>query len=705
MNRLRVAVDTGGTFTDFVVLDEATGTLDVFKVPSTRGHEADGIIGGLTHFLERSGRSGEDVVFFSHGTTVGTNALLEAKGARTGLLVTKGFRGIYEVGEQSRPYGSATYDLFYEKLPPLVPARLTEEVVERVLHDGSVLAELDETSVRRAIRRLVNHRVESVAVCLLFSFRNAAHEERIGELFAEMAPHIDVSLSSAVAPQIREYYRLSTAVVNAYLNPRLREYIGRLGERLRAIGSNGTQYYIMRSNGGVSTFDEAAHRSVQTILSGPAAGVAAAARLIETIAGYPNVVTFDMGGTSTDVALVEGGTPVRSMGGKVHGRDVLVPMLDIHTVAAGGGTVAWIDAAGGLQVGPRSAGAQPGPACYGRGGTQPTVTDANVVLGYLGFADLAGGAVRLDREAAEKAISDTIADPLGLTLAQAAWGILEIVNVRMEEAIKVVSSNRGYDLRDFYLLAFGGAGPLHAAALARDLRMRGVLVPAFPGAFSALGLLLSDVRQDYVTSELLALSNAAPARVKAILEALRARGERELLAQGFARERLRYEYAFDLRYVGQGYELTIDLPDVPASNVDLEILRTRFDQHHLQVTGHAAPEEPVEIVNFRVTAVAQVPQAPVGAAFPGGVAAADAKRDERRLLFDGLEVMTAIYDRSLLAEGEVIDGPAILVQSDATTLVLPGQTARVIGLGQIEVVGAPQALNTPQTIERQRSPC
>ena len=686
MGRLRVAVDTGGTFTDFVVLHEETGALDVFKVPSTRGHEADGIIDGLRAYLERTGAQASDVVFFAHGTTVGTNGLLEGAGARTGLIVTEGFRGVYEIGEQSRPYGSSMYDLFYEKLPPLVPARLTEEVRERVLFDGSVNVAFDEASARAAIERLAAHGVESAAVCLLFSFRNGDHERRILELFAELAPHIDVSLSCEVAPEIREYYRLSTAVVNAYLNPLVRRYIDELGRRLNAYGVDAKQSYVMRSNGGVATFAIAAKRSVQTILSGPAAGVVAASRTMAAAPGVANIVTFDMGGTSTDVALIQDGQPVRRTSGKVHGRDVLVPMLDIHTVAAGGGTLAWLDVAGGLQVGPHSAGAQPGPACYGRGGTLPTVTDANVVLGLLsGDNALAGGTLVLNHAAAEEAIRRVIAEPLGITVIEAARGIVEIVNVQMEEAIKVVSSNRGYDLRDFHLLAYGGAGPLHAAALARDLGMRGVIVPVYPGAFSALGLLLSDVRQDAVISDLIALDRVTVERIGNAFEKLRAAGEADLLAQGFAATQLQFEYAVDLRYIGQGYELTIPLADVPRSVEALAELRRHFDEAHAALTGHAAPDERVELVNVRVTSVAVVPQASIATSALRPVQRNGKPIGMRDAFLGERFVSTPIYNRQHMEADAVVQGPAILVQDDSTTVVHPGQTARVVDFGQIEI--------------------
>jgi N-methylhydantoinase A len=686
MSRLRIAVDTGGTFTDFVVLNEGTGALDVFKVSSTRGHEADGIVGGIVDYLDRSGARAADVAFFSHGTTVGTNAILEENGARVGLIVTDGFRGIYEVGEQSRPYGSTTYDLFFEKPRPLLTPYLTAEVAERVLFDGSVLTAFDDASARDAIETLVARGIESAAVCLLFSFRNPAHERRLRALFAEIAPAVNLSLSSEIAPQIREYYRLSTTIVNAYLNPLLERYITALGGALDGLGVEAKQRYIMRSNGGVASFAVAAQRSVQTILSGPAAGVVAASRTVADSPSFANVVTFDMGGTSTDVALIENGQPVRRMGGKVHGRDVLVPMLDIHTVAAGGGTLAWIDRAGELHVGPASAGAQPGPACYGRGGTQPTITDANLILGFLSEdAALAGGNLRLDRAAAERAIRSAIAEPLGMSVEDAARGIIEIVNVKMQEAIKVVSSNRGFDLRDFHLLAFGGAGPLHAAALARDLGMRGVLVPAFPGAFSALGLLLSDVRQDYVISELAPIDAVSYEHVAELFERLRAAGECELREQGFPSGDLRYEYRLDLRYVGQGYDLTIEVPEIPRAAAALAETRARFDAEHDKLTGHSAPGERVEIVNYRVTAVAGVPHASIASPFVATTTLAGARVGTRTTRIDGVPSVTDLYDRTKLSPGAVIDGPAILLQHDSTTVIHSGQSGRVVEFGQVEI--------------------
>lgn len=684
----RVAVDTGGTFTDFVFLDSENGQIEIMKVPSTRGDESVAIVEGFGRWLDSKGLDARNISFFAHSTTVGTNAMLEGTGAKTGLLVTEGFRGVYEVGEQSRGYGSVIYDLFFEKPRPLVAPRMTGEIPERVLFDGAVHQALDEAAARKSISKLIDLGAESIAVCLLFSFKNPMHEARIGKMIRDLAPDVNISISSEIVPQMREYYRLSTTVVNAYLNPLLESYIRRLDKRLAELGLATEQRYIMRSNGGLATFDSAAKRSVQSVLSGPAAGVVAAQKFAKA-SGFREMVTFDMGGTSTDVALITGGQAMRRMVGKVNRRDLLIPMLDIHTVAAGGGTVAWIDEIGMLQVGPRSAGSVPGPVCYGRGGTDATITDANLVLGYLN-ADypLAGGSLRLDREASVKAIGEHIAKPLGLSVTQAARGIVEIVNVKMQEAIKVVSSNRGYDLRDFYLYAFGGAGPIHAGQVARDLRMRGVIVPTYPGVTAALGLLLSDVRHDYVRSELTDLRGLTARQVNAHFNHLSAQATGELLAESFSERAIGFELHLDMRYAGQGYELTIPVPRFPFTQDDVAELRRCFDNEHARLTGHSAPTEAVEIVNYRVTGVVMVPQAPMTNPFSKSQAAAleDTALGRQMVYFGEMPTDTPVYERTRLPPGCIVTGPAILLQTDTTVILHHGETAAVDPvLGHIEI--------------------
>jgi N-methylhydantoinase A len=451
MSRYRVTVDTGGTFSDFVYLDESTGEVSISKVPSTPDDPSRAILQGLEMLLGKGVAAG-DISFFCHGTTVGTNALLEQKGVRTGLLVTEGFRGIYPVGEQARPYGAPIFDVMYDKPPMLVPQSRTGEVRERVDFRGNVLVPLDEAALRDAVRALKAEKIESLAVCLLFSFLHPAHEARVREIVAEEMPECSISLSSEIVPQIREYHRLSTTVINAYLQPILARYIAQLEQRLNDAGVATRQKYIMQSNGGMATFAAAARKAVTTVLSGPAGGVTAGAYACR-MTGFDNIITFDMGGTSCDVALIKDGEASVANRGKIEGRDLATPMMDINTVSAGGGTIAEVDRFGVLKVGPASAGAVPGPACYGRGGALPTITDCNLVLGHLSEDNFLGGRMRLDRVAAEQAIASKVARPLNMGLLEAAEGIVRIIDVKMQEAIKAISTMRGHDLRDFMLLA------------------------------------------------------------------------------------------------------------------------------------------------------------------------------------------------------------------------------------------------------------
>ena len=675
MARYRVTVDTGGTFSDFVHLNEQTGEISIAKIASTPDDPSRAILAGLEALLA-SVTEADEIGYFCHGTTVGTNALLEGKGVRTALLVTEGFRGIYPVGEQARPYGTAIFDVMYDKPAPLVPSRLTGEVKERIDFRGNVLRPLDETALRETVRALKAQNIELIAVCLLFSFLHPEHEARVRDIVLEEIPDCSVSLSCEVLPQIREYYRLSTTVINAYLQPILARYIAQLDRRLAAAGIVTRQKYIMQSNGGMATFAAAARRAVTTVLSGPAGGVTAGV-LACGMSGSANIITFDMGGTSCDVALIKDGEPLLSSRGKIEGRDLAVPMLDINTVSAGGGTVATVDRFGVLQVGPQSAGAVPGPACYGRGGEAPTITDCNLVLGYLGEDNFLGGQMRLDAAKARAAIEAAVAKPLGLDVAEAAEGIVRVIDVKMEEAIKAISTMRGHDLRDFMLLAFGGAGPLHAGRIARDLGMAGVIVPLYPGVFSAIGLLMSDVKHDYIRSKLSPLSEVAPADVNGMFERMVAQALEELRDDGFAADHIRIERALDMRYAGQGYEIAVPCPVQPLQEADLKQLRTTFDQQHRAMFGHMAPQEPVEIVSFRVRGIGLVPPVEMPKFKPAGTTLRDARRELRHVRFDGRELDCPVYQRERLDVGLTVAGPAVLDQFDCTTVICPGQTARV----------------------------
>ena len=667
----RVTVDTGGTFSDFVYLDEATDEVTVAKLPSTPDDPSRAILAGVEVLLAR-GVAPDDIFYFCHGTTVGTNALLEGKGVRTGLLVTQGFRGIYEVAEQCRPHGSAIFDIFYDRPPLLVPESRTGEVAERLSAQGEVLLPLDEHALRATIRELREEDLQSVAVCLLFSFLKPEHEERARAIIEEEMPGVAVSLSSDVVPQIREYYRLSTTVINAYLEPILARYIANLESRLAEVRVKTPQKYIMQSNGGMATFSASAKKAVATVLSGPAGGITASVQTCRTT-GLRNLITFDMGGTSCDVALIKDGEPSVQSRGKIEGRDIALPMIDINTVSAGGGTLARVDRFGILEVGPQSAGAVPGPACYGRGGTEPTITDCNIVLGYIGEDNFLGGKMKLDSVAARRAVETHVAKKLSLSVEDAAEGIVRIIDVKMQEAIKAISTMRGHDLSDFQLLAFGGAGPLHAARIAKELGMAGVVVPLYPGVYSAMGLLMSDVKHDYIRSKLSPLAKANEAQVAKVFDELQAHALRDLKAENFRDDQIGIERALDMRYAGQGYEITIPCDE----KLNLAALRREFDDSHKQMFGHTAPEEPVEIVSYRLRGIGRVPPVKLPSYRPQGLALKDALRETRKARFGGVTLDCPVYQRDRLDVGHRFDGPAIIDQLDSTTVIPPGHSARV----------------------------
>jgi N-methylhydantoinase A len=674
MGRYRVTVDTGGTFSDFVYLNEDTGEVTISKVPSTPDDPSRAILHGIELLLGKGVRA-EDISYFCHGTTVGTNALLEGKGVATGLLVTEGFRAVYTVGEQARPYGPAIFDVMFDKPTLLVSPSATGEVRERVDFRGTVLRELDENALRQTLRGLKEQKIDSIAVCLLFSFLHPQHEKRVAEIIREEMPGCAISLSSEILPQIREYYRLSTTVINAYLQPILAHYIAQLEQRLNGAGIHTRQKYIMQSNGGMSTFAAAAEKAVTTVLSGPAGGVTAGAYACR-MTGMQNIITFDMGGTSCDVALIKDGEPFLSNRGKVEGRDIAVPMMDINTVSAGGGTISKVDRFGALEVGPESAGAAPGPACYSRGGTVPAITDCNLVLGYLSVDNFLGGQMRLDAEAARKAV-ESVAKPLNMSTEDTAEGIIRIIDVKMAEAIKAISTMRGHDLRDFMLLAFGGAGPVHACRIARDLGMAGVIVPLYPGVYSAIGLVMSDVKHDYIQSRMTALSEINPQDLSGMFEKLAAQAAEDLRADGFAADTIKIQRALDMRYAGQGYEITIPCEPETMTAEGLKTLRKSFDEVHKGMFGHSAPEEPVEIVSYRVRGIGMVPPVEMPRFAKAGTTLNDALRETRNVRFDGKTVDCPIYQREKLDVGLTFSGPAVLDQFDCTTVICPGQKVRV----------------------------
>jgi N-methylhydantoinase A len=670
-----VGVDTGGTFTDLIAVEQASGELRRAKVPSVPGDPSLAVLDALDR-LFADGVDPADISLFVHGTTVATNALLEGKGVRTGLLITRGFRAVYEARGWTQPKGSDLLDTFYQKPPLLAPQWLTEEAHERLDYRGEVVTPLDESELRGSVQRLKDKGVEAIAVCFLFSFLNPAHERRAAEVVAEIMPECRVSLSSHVLPVIREYPRLSTTVIDAYVGPKIADYLLRLERRLTERGLKTPQLFLMQSNGGLMRISLGARHPNQTLLSGPAAGVIAGAELAR-VTRASHVITFDMGGTSTDISVIVEGRVLETTQGQIAGQDIGTPMLRVRTLGAGGGTIAWIGKDGLLKVGPQSAGSLPGPACYGRGGEAPTVTDANVVLGALGGDTVLAGSLRLDAARAEKAI-ETVAKPLGLDVLAGAAGILRIVNTQMAVDLRLALQEQGQDPRKFALVAFGGAGPLHAATLARSVGIPTVLVPPYPGLNCAMGMLQTSVRHSYLRSEVGVLSRFPTQRMNALFGELVEEALAEAAEEGFARDAVKLTRLLDLRYPHQGYTLPVPCPAVVADD-DKLALKSAFDALHGQVYGQSAPKEDAEIVTFRLQAEIDVPRLELPK-LPTGDGNPERARKGERKLFDidaGRFVTARIYDRARLLAGDRIDGPAIIDQFDATTVVLAGQTATV----------------------------
>jgi N-methylhydantoinase A len=669
----RLGVDSGGTFTDICLFDDDSGRVEVWKVSSTPDDPSRGIAQGLRESAARIGLAPADIGYFGHGTTVATNALIQHRGAKTGLITTQGFRDLLEIGRQKRP---DLYDLQADKPPTLVARDLRLDVPERVRHDGSVETPLDEPALRAAVRTLRAAGVEAVAVCFLYGFVRTEHEATARRILAEEFPEAFACVSHDVAPEFREYERMSTTVVNAYLGPVMRGYISRLAERLVRLGLK-VSPHLTQSNGGVIGFETAARLPVRAVLSGPSTGVVAA-QAVGRMAGFEDLIAFDMGGTSTDVALLRGGVCRLASEAVVHGYPIKAPMLDIHTVGAGGGSIAFVDNGGLLKVGPRSAGASPGPVCYGNGNQEPTVTDANVVLGTLHPTHLLGGRMPVDRALALAAIG-RLAERMGMDPMAAAQGILSVVIANMARAIRVVSVQRGHDPRDYTLVAFGGAGPLHAARLAKELEIGRILVPRNPGILCAMGLLLTDLRADFATTRLRTLGSAALPDVEAAFLLLHQQAEAWFAAEGIAPEARRTMRTVDMRYAGQNYELAVPVPEGAISRATLDRLADGFAEVHQRMYGFVAEGEPVQLVTFRVEATGLVRKAVFEPRAMGGADAAGAVIGRRDvwLAEAGGSTSCLVYDRERLHAGNRIAGPAVIEQMDATTVVPLGMVARV----------------------------
>jgi N-methylhydantoinase A len=653
----RLGVDVGGTFTDLVALVD--GRLVTAKVPSTPSNQADGVVRALEEVAQLAAGT---VASFAHGSTVATNALLERRGARMALVTTEGFRDVLEIGRQNRP---ALYDLARDRPPPLVPRELRFTVRERMGPDG-VLVPLDDGSVGAVVDACREAGVEAVAVCLLFGFLHPEHERRVGEALRQALPGVQVSLSSEVLPEFREYERCSTTVCNSYLAPRLDAYLRSLAGQVEALGLPSP--LVMQSSGGAAEIETAAAHAASCILSGPAGGVVGAA-WVAGLSGFSDLLTFDMGGTSTDVAPVLGGRIETTTESVVAGVPVKLPMVDVHTVSAGGGSIAWVDAGGALRVGPQSAGADPGPAAYGRGGDDPTVTDANLFLGYLPDDAELGGEVPLDRDRAAAALR-RVSEQLGLDVEETARGIVRVADAEMVRALRVISIERGLDPRELTLVAFGGAGGLHACALAEELDIGRILVPLAAGVLSALGLAISDIRRDQVQPLLAELEAADPAEVEACFTALEVRARQQLGNN----VRLRIARLADVRYQGQSFELTVEAED-------LEGVAGRFHGEHQRRYGYRMEDEVVELVNLRLIATVpsdkpNLPQVPPDRE-PG--------IGRRRASFDGAWQDTVVYRRVGLRVGNQLGGPAVVEFPESTLVIRPSWQATVDEVGTLQL--------------------
>jgi N-methylhydantoinase A len=680
-SRWRLGVDIGGTFTDLALVNEATGEIAVVKVPTTPRDFGDGVIGALRTAIDAHQIRPDRVSLLAHATTVVTNALLEGRGARTALVTTRGMRDVLELRRSAR---ATLYDLNQDPPAVLVPRRLRLEVTERVDAQGAVVESLRMEDVEAAVAAIRAAGVDAVSVCLLYSFLNDAHERLVGERLREALPGVPVFLSSEVLPEIREFERTSTTAVCAYVGPILASYLGRLQSATAGLGL--PDLHVMGSSGGLFRVEEALRMPAMVVESGPAAGVIAAALLGRQV-GRDNLISFDMGGTTAKASLIEHGaiktTAEYEVGGDRHvgrwlhgtGHPVRVPVIDLAEVSAGGGSIAWIDAGGSLRLGPRSAGAEPGPACYGQGGEQPTVTDADVVLGYLHPEYLLGGALRVHADRGRAAIERHVAGPLGISAIEAAAGMLDVVTASMAAALRIVSVERGYDPREFALVAFGGAGPVHAARLAEELAIGEVIIPPIPGGFSALGLVASDLRRDYVRTFYTTLDTADVPALAAAYRALEAAARAMLERAEVPAARRELARAADLRYPRQAYELTVPVPEGPLTAESLRRLAMDFHDKHRMTYGHASGDEPVQLVNIRVSAVGRLDALDLGRAAAGP---ARGKSATRPVYFKETGLAACdVVPRELLGPGSERPGPVVVESMDTTVVVPPGWRLRV----------------------------
>ena len=682
-SQIRLSADVGGTFTDVAAFDETSGELKLGKTLTTPARLVDGIEGGVA----KAGADFRAARLFLHGTTVAINTILERTGAPCALITTQGFRDIYEIGRVNRP---ESYNLFFRRHEPLIDRDLRYEIRERIDSQGKVLIKLDEDQVRAAVADAVAQGVQAVAILFLHSYRNPAHEQRVKAIIEQSHPQLFVTASHELSQEYREFERTSTAAANAYVGPRVRRYLGEMGEHLEAAGFGG-EFLVVQSTGGLFGADEARSACIKMLESGPAAGVIGTKALCDSI-GLANAIAFDMGGTTAKAGVIHQGSVLMIgstlIGGYATGLPVQIPMIDIQEVGTGGGSIARVEMGGALHVGPESAGAQPGPVCYGLGGSEPTITDANLILGRLGADRFLGGEMRLDLDGARRALEQRVAKPLGLDLTAAADGILRIATTKMSHMVRWVTTERGLDAADFSLVAYGGAGPLHAAMVARELRIAKVVIPRAPGHFSAYGMLVADLRRDFVGTWFTPLATASFAAMEDIYADMERRGRDAVSRSQIAIAGVAVQRSADMRYVGQEHAVTVELPIELFAAQDRDGIKRRFDAVHETRYGYSAPAEKAEIVSLRsaITGLMRKPQferIAAGAAAPP----AAAFRGTRPVYFAeaGRHLDTPTYDRAALVAGNRISGPALVEEYASTTVVHPGDTVEVDAFGDLVI--------------------
>jgi len=671
--KYRLGVDTGGTFTDVSLISEDSGESYVTKVPSTPENSSIGVLNGAKQIILEAGITYNDLSFFIHGSTVATNTLLEKKGARTALLTTKGFKDILQIGRQTRP---KLYDFRARQSNPLIPRNQRWEIDERVDSRGEIIKEVDEKETQKLINLLEQNNIESVVISFINSFLNSRNEQKVKEIILKHLPHTSVTLSTEVLPEIKEYERTSTAVVNGYVMPKMKYYLEYLERYLKEINII-DELYIMQSNGGIISTEAATKMPVRTMLSGPAGGVITGRDIAEKTK-YKNLITIDMGGTSLDTSLIENKVPKYTTDSDIEDYPIHVPMVEMRTIGSGGGSIAWIDSGGALRVGPQSAGAEPGPVCYGKGGMNPTVSDANVILGRINPVAILGGKMKMDLEKAKKVMKEKIAKPLGMTVEEAAEGVLKVVNTNIVRGIRVISVEKGHDTREFSLLAFGGAGPLHAGDIAEELECKNIIVPPDPGIACANGMLIADVRHDYVQSYISVLDIVNKVDLNKKISELYTSAVADLRKEGFTENKMDFHASLDLRYEHQAYEINVPIEDLKTDKNILNQAKSNFHQNHKKIYGFNRKEAKLEIVNIRLIGFGRInkPQEKYAKKETKDIKKPN-EVTNRDVYFNGSFVKTPIYNRENLYPTTTIKGPSIIEQLDSTVVINPNRTAKI----------------------------